>query len=49
MPDVHPGSRKGQGSGDIIADAYWIKKVSKNTKEKSVCASSIIEALLIVL
>lgn len=29
MPHVQPGSRKGQGSGDIIADAYWIKESVK--------------------
>lgn len=37
LPDVQPGSRKGQGSGDIIADAYWIKKCQRISKRNHMC------------
>lgn len=38
VPDVQSGSRKGQGSGDIIADAYWIKEsVKEFQSEVSMC------------
>lgn len=48
MPEFPINFWKAQGTRTII-DVYWITKNAKKTKNKSICASVIIEKSLIVL